>query len=65
MREGGGQIGRHDPGIRNAKPMNRKLCKTRRGRNASGRSRRRSRGQRYCFATIAQAMNANPMLTKK
>src|SRR5215471_11348164 len=59
-----GRSGDTTPGTRNAKPMNRKLCRISRGRNASARCRERSSGQIYRAVTIPHAMKLNAMLTK-
>src|SRR5215472_803241 len=44
--------------------MKRKLCRMRRGRNASARPRRRSSGQIYRAVTIPHAIKLNAILTK-
>src|SRR5262249_29987703 len=60
----GGRSGDTTPGTRNANPMKRKLCRMRRGRNASARCRVRSSGQIYRAETIPQAIKLNAMLMK-
>src|SRR5262245_20563099 len=51
-----GRSGDTTPGIRNAKPTNRKVCKRSNGRRASVRGTRRSAGQMYRFAMIPHEM---------
>src|SRR5215468_6701326 len=51
-----GRSGDTTPGIRKAKPTNRKVCKRSNGRRASIRGTRRSAGQMYRFAMIPHEM---------
>src|SRR5262245_41366067 len=51
-----GRSGDTTPGIRKAKPTNRKVCKRSNGRRASVRGTRRSAGQMYRFAMIPHEM---------
>src|ERR1700744_1430474 len=60
-----GRSGDTTPGTKNARPMKRKLCSTRIGRNASALGRALSFGQMYCFATVPHATRLKAMLMKK
>src|SRR5262245_9518194 len=60
-----GKSGETTPGTRNAKPINRKLCRTSSGRRASARGWSRSAGQRYRAAMIPQATKLTATLIPK
>src|SRR5215510_791541 len=57
-----GRSGDTTPGIRKAKPTNRKVCKRSNGRRASVRGTRRSAGQMYRFAMIPHEMKLRTTL---